>query len=230
MRPGQPDFSTGLVDTNAMTAFTCQTFFTRHRLNFPVIAAVLLVLAAFSIGCQNDNGTAGEEVESKIGAVADGNASPVPPVGTLLCADCELVEVIEVLDANTVRTAIGDIKMYGAYVIDRPADCAALARERLTTLAGTAIRVEPGPPDPVRISSNHYYLFTAEGRSIEEQLVREGLALVWTQDGQHLGWFVFRDASARQSEAGCLWKGYNAFQRGEPSDFRIPGLTYPEDR
>ena len=154
----------------------------------------------------------------------------MPSVDALLCADCELVEVIEIVDANTVRTAIGDIQMYAAYVIDQPADCAALAMERLTSLAGGAIRIEPGPPDTVRNNSDHYYLFTADGRSIEEQLVREGLALVWTQDGQHVGWFVFRGASARENEAGCLWKGYNAFLSGEPGDFRIPGLTYPETR
>ena len=213
-----------------MTAFKCQILFIRYRLNFPVAVAILLGLMALSLGCRSDNQTASEGVESGVGAVVAGNASPVPPVSTLLCAECELVEVIEVLDANTVRTSIGDVKMYGAYVIDRPADCAALARERLNVLAGGSIRIEPGPPDPVRISSNHFYLFTAEGRSIEEQLVREGLALVWTQDGQHLGWFVFRNSDARQSEAGCLWKGYNAFQRGEPSEFRVPGLTYPGDR
>ena len=82
----------------------------------------------------------------------------------------------------------------------------------------------------MRNDLDHYYLFTEGGESIEERLVREGLALVWTQDGQHVGWFVFRDSNARETEAGCLWKGYHAFQRGEPSEFRVPGLTYPEDR
>lgn len=191
-----------------------------------VVALPLLV--AFAFGCRSDIGPASTEVDSEIGVA--GEANPEPAVDSLVCLDCELVEVIEVVDANTVRTATGDVQMYGAYVLDQPADCAALAMERLTTLAGGTIRTEPGPSDTVRNNSGHYYLFTADGLSIEEQLVREGLALVWTQDGQHLGWFVFRDASARENEAGCLWKGYNAFQRGEPSEFRIPGLTYPDDR
>ena len=51
---------------------------------------------------------------------------------------------------------------------------------------GGAIRIEPGLTDTVRNNSAHYYLFTADGRSIEEQLVREGLTLIWIQDGEHM--------------------------------------------
>jgi endonuclease YncB( thermonuclease family) len=152
----------------------------------------------------------------------------IPIAAPLSCPECELVEVLDVIDANTVRTSAGEIQMYGAYVLDQPADCAELASERLRSLAGERVRIEPSPANSVRVSDSHYYLYTEEGVSIEEMLVREGLALTWTQDGQHLGWFLFGDAAAKESESGCLWKGYNAFQRGEPSEFRIPGLTYPE--
>ena len=71
-------------------------------------------------------------------------------------------------------------------MVDQPAECAALAKERFTAMAGGAIRIEPGPTDTVRNNSAHYYLFTADGRSVEEHLVREGLALIWTQDGEHM--------------------------------------------
>ncbi len=71
-------------------------------------------------------------------------------------------------------------------MVDQPADCAALAKERLAAMAGGAIRIEPGLTDTVRNNSAHYYLFTADGRSIEEQLVREGLTLIWIQDGEHM--------------------------------------------
>ena len=157
-----------------------------------------------------------------------------PPLATspdsVLCPECEPVDVVEAIDVNTVRTSIGDIQMYGAYVVDQPADCAALAKERFTAMAGGAIRIEPGPTDTVRNNSAHYYLFTGDGRSIEEHLVREGLALIWTQDGEHMDGFVLGDARARDAEAGCLWQGHKAFLGGEPGDFRVPGLTYPEPR
>ncbi|MEE8046157.1 MAG: hypothetical protein V3T49_04890 [Dehalococcoidia bacterium] len=151
-----------------------------------------------------------------------------PTAAPLACPDCELVEVVEVIDANTLTTSIGEIRPYGSYVRDLPADCAAQAKGRLTVLAGDLLRIEPGPDPSIRTGSNNYYLYTEDGQSIEDTLIREGLALVWTQDGQHLGWFLFRSAAAQKGESGCLWKGWNAFQSGKPSDFRIPGLTYPD--
>ena len=188
----------------------------------------LLLLVALSISCSSAPELRGGAADSKAEVAA------TPPLATspdsVLCPECEPVDVVEVIDANTVRTSIGDIQMYGAYVVDQPADCAALAKERLTAMAGGAIRIEPGPTDTVRNNSAHYYLFTGDGRSIEEHLVREGLALIWTQDGEHMDGFVLGDARARDAEAGCLWQGYKAFLSGEPGDFRVPGLTYPEPR
>ena len=142
----------------------------------------------------------------------------------LWCTECEIVSVDQVIDANTLATELGEISMYGAFVLDHPEDCAETAEERLAELAGSQVRVEHGPQDSVRIANNHRYLYTAGGVSIEETLIREGLALAWTQDGQHVGWFLFQDAQAKANESGCLWKGWNAFQRGEPSEFSVPGL------
>jgi endonuclease YncB( thermonuclease family) len=152
----------------------------------------------------------------------------VPPAvdssDDLRCAECEIVSVDQVIDANTLATELGEISMYGAFVLDHPEDCAALAKTRLAELTGSQVRIEHGPDDSVRIADNHRYVFTLDGISIEETLIREGLALAWTQDGQHMGWFLFQDAQAKANESGCLWKGWNAFQRGEPSEFRVPGL------
>lgn len=167
---------------------------------------MLLVIAI--VGCANQE-SAPPTIE-----VSDG----------LRCADCEIVSVQQVLDANTLGTDLGEISMYGAFVLDHPEDCAELAEARLAELAGSQIRIEHGPQDSVRIADNHRYLFTSDGVSVEETMIREGLAIAWTQDGQHLGWFLFQDAQAKANERGCLWKGWNAFQHGEPSEFRIPGL------
>ena len=148
----------------------------------------------------------------------------VPLTAELTCPECELVEVMSVIDANTLETSIGEIEMYGAYVVDHPADCGEQAENRLGELSGSVLRIKPGPADTVRSQPNHYYLFTEDGESIEERLISEGLALAWTQDGEHLGWLIFLDAVARRDERGCLWHDYQAFQRGESNEFRIPGL------
>lgn len=40
------------------------------------------------------------------------------------------------------------------------------------------MRVETGPIDTIRNDLNDYYVYTEDGRSIEELLIEEGLALV----------------------------------------------------
>jgi len=174
--------------------------------------ALLALLLTVTVACSSENK----------------QVAITPAPNSLSCDDCELTDVLNVIDANTLSTSIGDVQLYGAYVIDQPADCAAQAEERLRGLAGSQIRIENGPSNSTRQDDSHYYVFTHDGQSIEEKLISEGLALTWTQDGQHLGWFLFLDAAAKQNESGCLWHDYQAFQRGEPNEFRIPGLTYPD--
>ncbi|MDA1278941.1 MAG: hypothetical protein O3B95_02730 [Chloroflexi bacterium] len=188
------------------------------------VVVLLVVVASCSSGREP-----AKSVEASDSVGIPGVASGVVSEGSLLCLECELIDVIEVVDANTVRTSLGDIQMYGAYVLDQPSDCAALSHDRLRELVGDSFRIEPGPADSIRNDSDHFYMYTSAGKSIEEALVRDGLALVWNLDGQHIGWFLFRDSSAKKHDTGCLWKGYNAFQRGEPSEFRVPGLTYPSN-
>jgi endonuclease YncB( thermonuclease family) len=96
--------------------------------------------------------------------------------------------------------------MYGAYVDLLSATCANAARQRMTELAGDQVRIE-------RVSDRDFdsrgrqvaYLYTANGDSIDEIMVREGLARAWTQDGQHSGWFVYRQSVAASTDAGCIW-------------------------
>lgn len=165
-----------------------------------------------------------------IGCQEGAQDNPEPIDNSLTCPSCEEIDVIEVIDGNSVSTSIGEIKLYGAYVLDQPADCADEAKTRLGNLAATSIRIENGPADSVRRAENYRYVYTANGQSIEQALIEEGLALTWTQDGQHLGWFLFKDAQAKERESGCLWHDYQAFLRDEPNEFRIPGLTYPDQQ
>jgi|GEM_PF-2274876 hypothetical protein len=85
----------------------------------PVWFLALLLLAS-AIGCLNEND--------------EPTVVPTPPA--LTCPDCELVDVAGVIDANTLSTSIGHIKMYGVFVLNEPADCATQAKEQLARLAG----------------------------------------------------------------------------------------------
>ena len=206
----KPEMGSGFVDTNAMKPSEIHFFIPINRKK-PLLS-VLFFLIIILAGC-------GSEAVQPAAALAP---------ESLTCPECELVDVASVINANTLDTSIGKIQMYGVYVLAQPSECASLAEERLRSLAGTSVRVEAGATDTIRRSDDHYYLYTPDGRSIEEILMREGLALAWTQDCQHVGWFLFRSGHAKENESGCLWKGWNAFQRGEPSEFRVPGLTYPD--
>jgi hypothetical protein len=49
--------------------------------------------------------------------------------------------------------------------------------------AGKSMRVETRSIDTIRNDSNHCYVCTEDGRSFEQLIVEEVLALVWSQDG-----------------------------------------------
>ena len=46
------------------------------------------------------------------------------------------------------------------------------------------------------------YVYTANGASIDEALIREGVATAWTRDGQHRGYLVGLEREARRKDAG----------------------------
>ena len=44
-----------------------------------------------------------------------------------------------------------------------------------------------------------------DGESVDEMLVREGLAEAWTRDGQHRNVLVAAEKGTRRDKRGCLW-------------------------
>ena len=49
------------------------------------------------------------------------------------------------------------------------------------------------------------YAYTSKGVSIDETLIREGLATAWTRDGQYRDLLVNLEQDARKQGSGCLW-------------------------
>jgi len=83
--------------------------------------------------------------------------------------------------------------------------CFSEATERLRELAGARVRVEPGPRSTDPFGRSLAYLYTESGVSIDEALVREGLAVAWRRDGQHRNYPVNLEAEVRENGVGCLW-------------------------
>ena len=50
-----------------------------------------------------------------------------------------------------------------------------------------------------------FYLYTDDGESIDEVLVREGLAVAWLKDGQHMQHLSALEIQAKLADVGCLW-------------------------
>jgi glucose/arabinose dehydrogenase len=115
-----------------------------------------------------------------------------------------------VTDGDTLVTDAGVVRLYGADTPENCAPCYRLAAKALRDLAGNSVRLQPGPRAGDSFGRTLAYAFTESGDSIEETLVRAGLAEAWRADGQHAELLIAAEAAARQSGHGCIWGGLSA--------------------
>ena len=123
----------------------------------------------------------------------------------LCCGDCDELSVSRVIDGDTFVSNGRRIRNFGIDVPEVGQRCAGEATARLRGLAGDRVRIEPGPRARDQYDRRLYYVYTESGESIDERLVREGLARAWTQDGQHRDYLVGLEAESREKGGGCLW-------------------------
>ncbi len=83
--------------------------------------------------------------------------------------------------------------------------CADDATPRLTELAGTTVRIEPGPRATDQYGRLLYYVYSDGGDNIDEQLILDGLGRAWTRDGQYRDFLVGLEEKVRAAKTGCLW-------------------------
>ena len=98
------------------------------------------------------------------------------------------------------------IRLFGVDTPERRERCFNEATTRFAQLAGDTVRVEFGPRQEDRYGRMLFYVYTDQGESIDEMMVREGLAEAWTRDGQHRDVLVAAEEGARRDGRGCLWK------------------------
>ena len=123
----------------------------------------------------------------------------------LCCEDCPELRVTRVIDGDTFDAPEGRVRLFGVDTPERNEECYGEATRRLRQLTGNRVKVEKGPraDDGSRLL---YYVYTRSGASIDELLVREGLARAWTRDGQHRNFLVSLENSAKTQSTGCLWR------------------------
>ena len=123
----------------------------------------------------------------------------------LKCPDCSTLRVSKVIDGDTFESPVVTVRLFGVDTPERGERCYRQATGGLRQLAGDAVRLESGPRARDPGGRLLYYVYTMRGNSIDEILVREGLARAWTRDGQHRDDLVRLERGARNSRSGCLW-------------------------
>ena len=123
----------------------------------------------------------------------------------LRCDACAEAQVIRVIDGDTLDTDRGRVRLFGVDTPERGERCASKASERLRKLVGDSVRLEDGPRSTDQGGRLLAYVYTENGLSVDEILIREGLATAWTRDGQHRDLLVSLEREAKREYAGCLW-------------------------
>jgi endonuclease YncB( thermonuclease family) len=124
----------------------------------------------------------------------------------LCCKDCRSIEVSRIIDGDTFDSPEGRVRLFGVDTPERGEGCYHQATERLDELAGDTVKVEPGPRERDCSGRLLFYVYTENGESIEEKLIREGLGRAWTEDGQHQDFLVDLADQAQRDGNGCLWQ------------------------
>ena len=140
-----------------------------------------------------------------IAAACSTGSGPAEYSTSIQCPDCPRITVSRIIDGDTFDTPRGRVRLFGVDTPERGQRCYTQAARGLEKLAGSAVRVEPGPRGRDPVGRLLYYVYTESGNSIDEILVREGLALAWTRDGQHRDRLVDIEEEVRRQGAGCLW-------------------------
>ncbi len=138
------------------------------------------------------------------------SASPEP----LAVDEAEAIEatVTRVIDGHSLdarvmgnRTAVGYL---GVETPNRNAPCGEQALERNRELAaGRVLLEEDWSYQLDDVGRRLFYAYTADGRSIDEILIREGLGRAVRTDARHGALLEAVQAEAQAAGRGCLWSG-----------------------
>jgi micrococcal nuclease len=125
---------------------------------------------------------------------------------TINCPDCRLVEVLGIVDGDTIDTSIGRVRFFGIDTPERGERCFAEATETTRSLVGNRIRLQDGPRQVDNFGRHLAYVFDPSGSSIDARLVAGGFASAWTRDGQHRTILSDLEQIAKNEQKGCLWE------------------------
>ena len=125
---------------------------------------------------------------------------------SLMCIDCQVVDVTKVIDGDTLDTSVGRVRFFGIDTPERGDQCFQEATNFTRIAAGDKVRLETGPRRTDSYGRRLAYVYDSSGDSIDAQLVSGGFAVAWTRDGQYRDYLTSLEENARRTRTGCLWK------------------------
>ena len=144
-------------------------------------------------------------------ALIHSRASAPEPPGIAVPAGAIAVDVSRIIDGDTIEVRSAEttlrVRLYGVNAPERGKPCAAEATQRLGELAASRVLLVPDARLTDPYDRELRYVFTTDGRSIDDALVREGLARAWRDDGSRRALLIAVEEQARAAKAGCLWSG-----------------------
>ena len=161
-----------------------------------ITRVLLIAVIPLLFACSDNNGDNSEQQ-------VHGPSDPLQTV--IFCPDCELVDVLGVIDGDTIDTPIGRVRFYGIDTPERGEPCYDEAKEFTRILVGDQVRLEDGPRHEDNFGRRLAYVYDGSGKSIDTQLIAGGYATAWTGDGQHKDVLIGLEGTARSNQAGCLW-------------------------
>ena len=198
--------------------------FFRRRSTPWLVGAVVLLAVALVLGAIARDG-AGDDARPPATAtprrpflasdlpVATTTATPAPslalpdlrPDPALL----ERAEVEEIIDGDTIDVRMGGrgerVRYYGIDTPERGDRCFSEASARNEALAGDTVLLLPDARERDRYGRLLRYVFDEQGRSIDAQLIAEGLARAWLDDGAYRDQLIALEGRAAADGVGCLW-------------------------
>ena len=125
-------------------------------------------------------------------------------------ARLERAEVVDIIDGDTIDVRLDGreerVRYYGVDTTERGEDCFSGASDRNEELAGDTVLLLPDARERDSFGRLLRYVFDAQGRSIDAQLIAEGLGHAWRDDGAYRDQLVALEAQAETARIGCLWE------------------------
>jgi micrococcal nuclease len=195
--------------------------FIRRRSTKWLIAAIATLTLAIVLGllaqATDDSGGTSSAATALPTRTADASKTPEPTTDAVAPPDLlpdplrlERAEVVDIVDGDTIDVRIDGreerVRYYGVDTTERGDDCFSEATGRNEQLAGDVVHLLPDARERDRFGRLLRYAFDDFGRSIEAQLIAEGLGHAWRDDGAYRDQLVELEAQAEGAGVGCLWE------------------------